>query len=395
MTMTNERPAPATELRSGMQHWTGADESGRWVTTARSLVPALAAQAATMDRRGEFVHEGFAMLREHQLLSMLVPTELGGGGASHADACAVLAEIAHGCPSASLAFAMHSHLVAAQVWRYHRGMPAPVLEKVGAQQLVLVSTGAADWLDSSGTAVRVDGGYRISGRKSPSSGAPAGNILSTSVRWNDAPDGPQVLHASVPFTADGVSIDETWDTMGMRATGSHTVVLDNVFVPDAAIGLARPAGVWHPIWATVMGAALPLIVSTYVGVAEAAAERAIMLAARRAERPDVAPLVGRMLNQRMLARDTVRAMIDASDNLRFDNSLEVAASMLSRKSVATDAAIATVRVAMEVGGAAAYATSSGIERLFRDVHGALYHPLPVAQQERFTGRLALGLDPTA
>jgi alkylation response protein AidB-like acyl-CoA dehydrogenase len=258
-----------------------------------------------------------------------------------------------------------------------------------------VSTGAADWLDSSGTAVRVDGGYRISGRKSPSSGAPAGNILSTSVRWNDAPDGPQVLHASVPFTADGVSIDETWDTMGMRATGSHTVVLDNVFVPDAAIGLARPAGVWHPIWATVMGAALPLIVSTYVGVAEAAAERAIMLAARRAERPDVAPLVGRMLNQRMLARDTVRAMIDASDNLRFDNSLEVAASMLSRKSVATDAAIATVRVAMEVGGAAAYATSSGIERLFRDVHGALYHPLPVAQQERFTGRLALGLDPTA
>jgi acyl-CoA dehydrogenase len=48
-----------------------------------------------------------------------------------------------------------------------------------------------------------------------------------------------------------------------------------------------------------------------------------------------------------------------------------------------------------VGGGAAYSRGSGIERLFRDVHGALYHPLPAAQQERFSGRVALGLDPIA
>lgn len=155
MTMTNERPIEAHEITN--PHWTGADASGRWATTAQALVPALAASAATLDMSGEFVHEGFALLRDQKLMSMLVPEELGGGGASHADACAVLAELAHGCPSTSLAFAMHSHLVAAQVWQHHRGMPAPVLEKVAAQQLVLVSTGAADWLDSSGTAERVEG----------------------------------------------------------------------------------------------------------------------------------------------------------------------------------------------------------------------------------------------
>ena len=52
-----------------------------------------------------------------------------------------------------------------------------------------------------------------------------------------------------------------------------------------------------------------------------------------------------------------------------------------------------MRLAIEVGGGAAYHVSGGIERLYRDVHGALFHPLPTAQQERFTGRIALGLDP--
>lgn len=173
------------------------------------------------------------------------------------------------------------------------------------------------------------------------------------------------------------------------------MVLDNVFVPDASVSLTRPAGEWHPVWATVLGAALTLIMSTYVGVAESAADKALALAARRAERLDVAPLVGRMLNQRTLARDTVRAMIETSANLSFDNSLDVAASMMTRKTIATDACVATVRTAMDIGGGAAYATWTGIERLFRDVHGALYHPLAAAQQERFTGRLAMGLNPTS
>jgi acyl-CoA dehydrogenase len=86
-------------------------------------------------------------------------------------------------------------------------------------------------------------------------------------------------------------------------------------------------------------------------------------------------------------------MIDAGDDLRFDNTYDHASACLSRKTIAADAAIATVRLALEAGGGAAYSSSSGIERLYRDVHGALYHPLPAARQERFTGRLALGVDP--
>jgi acyl-CoA dehydrogenase len=258
---------------------------------------------------------------------------------------------------------------------------------------VLISTGAADWIDSGGSARPVDGGWRVSARKAPASGCPAGDVLVTSACWDDAPDGPQVLHCSVPFGAAGLSIEPTWDTLGMRGTGSETVVLDDVFVPESAVALTRPAGRWHPVWATVVGAALPLIMSAYVGVAEEAMERAVKLAAGRADRPETASLIGEMGNRLTSARDTVRAMIEAADELCFDNTLEAAVAALSRKTNAAEACIETVRLALEAGGGAAYGRAAGVEILFRDVHGSLYHPLPSRQQHRFTGRIALGLDP--
>lgn len=393
ITPTPASAAPAGTARPA-RHWTGADPASPWPATARALRDTLAATSAAHDRDGTFTHEGFDALRPHRFASMLVPADLGGGGASLAEACAALAELARGCPSTALTLSMHSHLVAAQVWRHHRGMPAPVLAKVADAQLMLVSTGAADWIDSSGTAVKVEGGYRLTGAKAPSSGAPIGNMLATSFRWDDAPDGPQVLHLTVPFTAPGLSVRTTWDTMGMRGTGSETVVLDDVFVPDEAVMLARPAGRWHPIWATILGVALPLIMATYVGVAEEAADRAVALVAGRAG-GERAPLVGRMLNRLTVARDAVAAMIALAGDLDFEPTAEHAAAVLTRKAIAAEAVLDTTRTALEAGGGTAFGVAAGIERLHRDAHGALYHPLPADRQERFCGRLALGLDPVA
>lgn len=399
MSITETAPAPETAAFRHLvtpgavgPHWSGSGESD-WLALAADLVPQIAEQADHNDRMGTFVHDSFELLRRHGFMSMLVPAEVGGGGASFAELTGVLATLAHGCPSTSLTLSMHSHLVAAQVWRHRRGMPAPVLARVAAEQIVLVSTGASDWMESNGTAVPVEGGYRVSARKAPASGASVGNVLVTSIRYDSGADGAQVIHAAIPFAAEGVSVEETWDAHGMRATGSHTVVLDDVFVPEAAIALVRPAGVWHPVWATVLGVALPLIMSTYVGVAEAAAAEALALAAPKAERPETAQVAGRMLNRLAAAQDGMRAMIETVDDLRFDNSIGVASTALIRKTNVTEAAIDTVRLALELGGGATFSRSNVIERLQRDVHGALYHPLPTAQQERFTGRAALGLAP--
>lgn len=374
-------------------HWAGIDDRGRWHREADSLVPLLTAAAERHDRNGTFVSGGFEQLRARGFLSMLVPSELGGGGASHAEACAVLARLAHGCPATALAFSMHCHLIAAQVWRHRHGLAAPLLPRVASENLVLISTGASDWLTSGGVATRVDGGYRVTARKAPASGCPAGDLLVTSARVEDGPGGPKIIHFTVPFAASGVHIEETWDALGMRGTGSHTVVLERVFVSDEAVALTRDADTWHPVWSVVVGAALPLIMATYVGVAEAAVRHAIDHVASRAKRPDIAPQIGSMLNQLTAAQDTLAAMIRSSDNLRFDNSIEAAATVLSRKTIAAEACRETVRRALEVGGGTAYTRGSVIERLFRDVHGATYHPLPPAQQQRFTGRVALNLDP--
>ena len=178
----------------------------------------------------------------------------------------------------------------------------------------------------------------------------------------------------------------------MRATGSHTVVLDDVFVPDAAVSLARPADRWHPVWNTVLGCALPLIMAAYLGVADSAIEQAKTAVAGRSD-AHVLQLLGEMINAHTIAADVIAAMFLDSDNLQFANTDEHASRALSRKTVASDALIDTVRLALEVTGGAGYTRESEIERLYRDIHGCLFHPLPRAKQTQFTGRVAQGLSP--
>ncbi len=365
-----------------------------WLALARDISAQIAGDVAELDRTGDFAERSFDLVRETGIGAMLVPVEFGGGGASHAEACDVLREIGRTDPSTAVSLSMHFHIVATQVWRHKHGLDASaVLRKVAEQRVILISTGASDWLDASGEAVKVDGGYRVSARKAPASGCPAGDVLVTSIHWADGPDGPSVIHCSVPFASDGVEIEETWDSLGLRATGSHTVVLDDVFVPDAAVSLVRPAGQWHPIWNAVLGSALPLIMSAYIGAAEAMAAEATTIARSKAGASHVAPLVGRMHNALATAQDAVNASIAASDDLRFDNTTDHAAYVLTRKTIAAEALVAIARTAVDTVGGLGFSRHFSIERMFRDLHGSLFHPLPEAKQVEFTGRVALGLDP--
>jgi len=290
---------------------------------------------------------------------------------------------------------MHAHLVATQVWRHHHGINASgVFRKVANDRAVLISSGASDWIGSTGSARRVDGGFRVSARKSPASGCEIGDVLVTSIRWDESPDGPKVLHCSVPMSADGVGIEHTWNTLGLRATGSHTVVLADVFVPDGAVTLVRPADEWHPIWNTELGSAMPLIMAAYLGIGDAAVDLAREAAHGRTD-PHLVQLLGEMMNAHTTAADVIEAMFRDADDLRFLNTDEFGARVLSRKTVASDALIATVRLTLEAIGGAGYSRGSEIEQLLRDVHGCLFHPLSRAKQVQFTGRVALSLTPVA
>ena len=363
-----------------------------WAAVVRELGPRFAARAASHDASDRFVADNYRDLREHGVFGAGVPTELGGGGASHGELCAMVRVLAHYCASTALALSMHTHQVAIAAWRWrHESAPVePLLRRVAAEQLVLVSSGGSDWLAGSGRAEKVDGGYRITARKVFASGSPVGNVFMTMAVYDDPEGGRTVLHVAIPFDAPGVAVQDNWRTLGMRGTGSHDVVLDGVFVPEAAVSARRPAGRWSPIWHVVATLVLPVIMSVYVGVAEAARTIALRLAAGRRHDAATQQSVGRMEIELATARMAVGQMIAAAASNHM--SPETTNEVVIGRTVAGQAAIRTVEAAMEVAGGAGFFRDAGLERLFRDVQGARYHPLRADAQQRFSGRLALGVD---
>jgi alkylation response protein AidB-like acyl-CoA dehydrogenase len=365
-----------------------------WLSVVDELGPGFAERAQQHDDNDEFVAENFADMKAARLFSAAIPTELGGGGASHSEMCGIVRAIGRYCPSTALSFSMHQHLVAAQIWNYKQGKPArKALERIAAEQLVLISTGAKDWLGSNGWAEKVDGGYRVTAKKFFASGSPAGDLLITSVPYEDPDKGWQVLHFPVPFAAEGLRIDRNWKAMGMRGTGSNTVVLERVFVPEEAIALMRPQDRFHPVWNVVLTVAMPLISSAYAGLAEGAAAMVKRGVEKRAGDPVLPFLLGELDNSLTSVQLAVDSMVALANDLDFEPELETTNAILIRKTLACKAALATAEKALEVTGGGGFYRASGLERFVRDAHAGQFHPMQEKRQLRFTGRLNLGLDP--
>jgi len=361
------------------------------VAMVRELGPRFAERGAQADETDSFVAENYAELKKSGLVEAGVPKELGGGGCDGDILANMLRELAHFCPSTALAFSMHTHQVAVPAWRWlHQKAPMePLLKRIVSERIVLLSSGGSDWIAGSGKAERVEGGYRITARKIFTSGAPAGDLLMTGAVLEEEGQPPMVLHFGIPMNSAQVKVLDTWHTMGMRGTGSHDVMIDGHIVPDAAVALKRPANEWHLLFHIIAMVAFPLIYSVYVGVAESARNIAIGLAAKRRRDRTVVSLVGRMETELRAAQIAQGAMLAAA---RSNNPSPATTSeiMIGRQLVARHA-IATVEYAMEAAGGAGFYRDRGLERLFRDIQGARYHPLQAGPQQEFTGSLALGL----
>src|SRR5215217_3471856 len=126
----------------------------------------------------------------------------------------------------ALALSMHHHVTAFTAWRWRRDLPGaePTLKRVAGGETVLVSTGGGDFTHPRGTAVKVDGGWRVSGRKQFASQSPVGSVMSTMFTYEDPERGRRVLNLAVPF-GEGVTVHDTWNTMGMRGTASNDVTV--------------------------------------------------------------------------------------------------------------------------------------------------------------------------
>lgn len=365
--------------------------ANRWTELADELGRTFAPRVGALDETDDFVAQNYADLKTRNVFAAGVPEELGGGGASVADLAGMLRTLAHHCSSTALALSMHTHLVAAAAWRWkHQKAPVDgLLKRIVAENLVLVSTGGADWLLGSCRATKVEGGYRASGRKIFCSGAPAGGLMMTTALLDDPTDGATVLQIAVPTNAAGVKIENDWKALGMRGTGSHDITFEDVFVPDAAVALRRPSGKWHPLIHTVAMVALPVFNAVYVGVAEAARNLAIEAAKRRRDDRVVQAHAGEMENELTSAQLALARMIDIA--MTRQPGVETTVETMCCRAILGRGARATVDKAMDLAGGGSFLRKNPLERLFRDVQGVRYHPLQDKPQNILAGRYGFGL----
>lgn len=392
-------PAPATSRAARHQFAPLAPGDDAFVPLAAELGAAFAPRVAEHDRDNTFVAENYPTMREAGYLRLPVPTELGGLGASMRQVCYAQAELARHCASTALAVNMHLYLVLGNAFRWRRGATVvePTLRRVANEGVVLMTSGGSDGIYPNGVAVRDGDGYRVSARKRFCSQAPVADVLVTMAVHDDPDAGREVLLLGIPTRSPGVRMVETWDALGMRATGSHEMALDDVRVGDGQVVARRPWGRLDPVLRSAGVHFAPPVASVYAGVAAAARDEAVRIVrARRsgdgaplAADPTTQRLVGQMDQQLRVAWwSLIGALTELGDDYApDDDALETV--MLAKRQVMT-AAVEVVDLAVETVGGAAYFKGSPLERAVRDVRAGLFHPLTPERTLLFAGRRALG-----
>ncbi len=355
------------------------------------IAPEVEASARRHDADASIAQESIQLAREAGLLAMAVPTELGGLGATIRQVSMVQRALARHCGSTALATAMHQHSVCFNAWQYRHGARSAesILERVLNGELI-VTTGGADFTRPSGSARRVAGGYVVSGRKRFCSLSSAASILSTMFPIDENGD-RRVINVAIPLPSEGVTIVENWDTLGMRATASNDIVIDEVFVPDEAAGTPRPYGQIDPPLQVVICIALPIIAAVYLGIAEAAFAAATRALARRAQDPIVQRHVGAMEHRLQVATWALDGALAVTGDDPVTDPDRVAAVSIAKDEIA-QAAVDVCDSAMEVAGGEAFFKGSVIERCYRDARAAKFHPFTPDATLTYAGRRALGLE---
>ena len=371
----------------------------RFVSLAAELGREFAERAAEHDRANSFVAENFDRMRERGYLRLAVPEELGGLGATMRQVCYAQAELAKHCASTALAVNMHLYLVLANAYRWRHGAAAAegVLRRVANEGIVLMTSGGSDGIWPSATAVRENGGYRVSGRKMFCSQAPVADVLVTMAAYDDPAEGTTVLLMGIPTAGEGVRVVETWDALGMRATGSHDVQLDGVKVAETQVVTRRP---WGKVDVALRSAGVhfaPPVAAVYFGVAAAARDEAVRVVRGRRDGAGQ-PLAEDATSQRTIGLMDHKlkvawwALGGALAELGADYTPDEAALqvvMLAKRQVVTEA-VEVVNLAMEVVGGSAYFRRSPLEQAYRDVRAGAFHPLNPEKTLLYAGRRALG-----
>lgn len=372
------------------------------LAVASALSKQFSETAAAYDESASFPFENIRLLYEAGLVSLTAPKEFGGAGAGFAETADIIRIVARGEPSTALILIMqYINLATLPKGRWPEHLVRRVLSDAVNHGALInafrvepeLGTPIRGGLPAT-TARRSGDGWSISGRKIYSTGAEG---LTYAIIWARTDEAePRVGGFLVPLSAPGITIEKTWNPLGMRATGSHDAVLDDVHVPlDHAVDIRLPSewdsrGEGQASWFGILPGAL------YTGIAEAARDWLVQFLKNRvptnlgqplATVPRIQQAVGEIeelisVNRRLIASATR----DIDDGLQLSQS---EAGMI--KVVTTENAIVAVEKALKLTGNHGISRNNPLERHHRDVLCGRIHSPQEDTVRLGAGRLALGI----
>ena len=374
--------------------------------TSRELAADFATRAAAHDRDGSHPVENYAQLRDAGFLALTVPKQWGGGGAGLLDHTIAYEALGGGCPSTALAFNMHASVimpilecreVSPETKRFIADLVVREKKLIAGNFSEPVTTSIVGVRPLKTRARRVEGGWRVTGRKMFASMLEAGDfvMVGASIEGRGAAAGLAFL---LPPKAEGRRVDANWDVLGMRATRSDSLILEECFVPDRDVLLCTDdmAVLRNPNLHWFWGSYTPI----YLGVAWAAYDEIRRVVAARKPEGYAQPLayhpdVRRAIAEMSAALEAARLVTYRSAWLCDTEGLtaNATAALYRAKYFVGETVAKVTRTALTLGGAHGIFKGSRLEQLFRD--GALgpLHPPPADLCLYNVGLHELGLDP--
>ncbi len=336
-------------------------------------------------------------------MGLMVPTALGGLGATFGDYADVAYELARGNGATALVFNMHASVTGAlagipESMAGTLGIPADffvardeILRAAakGAFYAVAMSErGAGSRLSAITTSYKREGsGFRITGAKTFVSGSGHADAYLVAAR---SADDPEVVSQFLVPAGEGLRVEETWDSMGMRATGSHDLHLDVYVEETTLLGGVEGLALWFaqlmPHWLVASYAAV------YVGVAQAAVDAAVEHLQTRGltTLPAVRARVGRadaaVAATRLVVREAARH-VDTNPG-----SAECNRWVWRAKLQAGDVAAEVAASMLAAAGTSATRRGHPLERLYRDARCGALQPATSDVCADWLGIAALGGD---
>ncbi|WP_181832998.1 acyl-CoA dehydrogenase family protein [Bacillus taeanensis] len=352
-------------------------------TKISELADRFSERSEEIDQTGSFPFQNIEELKSAGYTSLTVPKKYGGEGTSLYELVLLQERLAQGDASTALSIGWHLGIIMdlgnKEAWK------AETYEKLCKEVVnagVLINSAVTEPMTGSPTrgakmqttAKKEGNHWVLNGRKTFTTMSPVLDYFIVVASASGKDDPVQFL---VPRETDGLRVDETWNTMAMRGTGSHDLILENVILPEESLVQELDAGSKSKASGWLLH-----IPACYLGIAVAARNYVVEFANSYSpnsisgtigELSNVQQAIGSLEIELMNARYFLYSIArkwDEEPETRYQLQAELGAA----KHVAVNTALSVIDQAMRITGAQSLFQSNPLQRYYRDARAGLHNP---------------------